>query len=128
MTTDLMPFATALRPAPAEIDRDEPLSRRDHARLLRHRERNELQNVLGTIFLNTTMLPIGTSSLAPARDEYGRVLRWTLWAPQRRVLIDVMPRTAEIEMRQAFADAHNLRYAIVEAGRRLTAKSVKEWL
>ncbi len=117
----------------ADDEREEQPSRHELARFALARERSELQRVLGVLFVNTTLLPtVNGGFLGPAKDHEGRVLRWSVWAPHRRVLIDAFPRglpaQQELDARRVFADANDLRYAIVERGKKLTAKSVKEWL
>lgn len=121
-----------MRPRPDD-ELDETLSRRDVQRIARVGVRSDLQRVLGALVVNTTMLPrVNGTMLAAARDHDGRVLSWSVWAPHRAVLIDVfrkrMPPQSELDARTAFAERHALRYAIVEPGKQLTAKSVKEWL
>jgi len=129
---EVVPQGAWLRPRWDE-DRDEGLSRRDLRRQAQATSRRELQAVLGVLVVNTTILSVvGGGFIGPARDDDGRVLVWSIWAPHRRVLIDVFRRTtppmAEMAARKRFAAAHELRYAIVEPGRQLTAKSVKEWI
>jgi hypothetical protein len=125
------PQATWMRPRPDD-DRDDELTRRDVRRLALVTQRRDLQKVLGAIVVNTTMLLIIDGGvLGPARDQEGRELSWSVWAPHRGVLIDVfrrMPIQAELDARKTFAHVNDLRYAIVEPGKKLTAKSVKEWL
>jgi hypothetical protein len=126
------PQAMWVRPRPDD-DQDDTLTRRDMRRLRIVTRRSELQRVLGALVVNTTMLPLadGKRDIGPARDRDGRVLSWSMWAPHQAALIDVfrrMPPQAELDARTAFAERHALRYAIVEPGKQLTAKSVKEWL
>lgn len=118
---------------PRADDEDDTLTRRDTRRLRIVSQRSELQKVLGALVVNTTMLPLADGTMiGPARDHDGRVLSWSMWAPHRAALIDVfrkrMPPQAELDARTAFAEENALRYAIVEPGKQLTAKSVKEWL
>lgn len=129
---EVVPQAAWLRPRWDE-DRDDGLTRRDLARQARATQRRELQAILGTLVVNTTILSvIGGGFFGPARDDDGRALVWSIWAPHRGVLIDVfrrvMPSMDEMAARKRFAEKHDLRYAIVEPGRQLTAKSVKEWI
>ena len=112
---------------------DEDLTAREYRRFSTMQRRRDLQGVLGTLSVNTTILARpGGGVIGPARDREGRVLRWSLWAPQRGVLIDdftrVPPSQAERDDRTAFAGTHGLQYAVVERGSLLTAKAVKEWL
>lgn len=128
--TGLIPSAAWVRP-PAPVE-DETPSRLDLRRVAVVDERLALQRVLGALFVNTTLLPeVEGKTIGPARYE-GQALRWSIWAPHRRVLIDNFtrqtPPKAEVEARIAFAGTHDIRYAVVERGRRLTAQSVKEWL
>jgi hypothetical protein len=102
--------------------------------LRRQQERRDLQALLGApLYTRTTMLPlIGGGVIGPAVDRDRRVLRWGLWAPHRRVLLDVfrrtLPPTTELEDRAAFAEAQGLRYALVRPGMRLTVESLRAWL
>ncbi len=132
MTGYIQPKAGCVQPVVSD-DLDEEPSRRDVARMKRVRERTELQEVLGVLFINTTLLPlVGGGFLGPARDRNGDVLRWALWAPHRAVLIDsfarIEPPKEEKEDRQAFAEANGLIYAAVGRDMVLTAKSAKELL
>ena len=128
----VQPSAGWVHPPGDYDERDEDLSPRQQRYLVRMRERMELQRVLGILVYGTVVLPLpGEGALGPARDHEGRVLMWSLWAPHRRVLIDVfrrLPPQEELNARMAFTRAHDLRYATVEPGFELTAKSVKEWL
>lgn len=94
--------------------------------------RRQLVALLGMIYRDTTMLPVlGGGVLGPARTPEGRDMKWYLWSPSRRVLIDVfrrMPPDAELHARDAFARAHEIRYAVVPPDRQLTVKSLTEWL
>lgn len=115
----------------AEFDAPSP---RERARLARLKEHEELQRLLGVLIMSTTLLPLPSEGrvLGPARDRDGRALRWSLWAPARRVLIDICRVSrfsdAEEQDRMAFAKTNELRYAIVEPGRRLTPRSILAWL
>ncbi len=117
------------------LDGDDDLSERAE-RLLeaRRAERAAWTALLGLpLYLSTTVLPqIGGGQLGPLTTSDGRTLRWGLWAPHRRVLLDLFPRKLpsedELEQRAAFASAHGLRYGVVPPGRQLTVRSIKEWL
>lgn len=94
--------------------------------------REELRRVLGVIYQHTTLLPLsGGGVIGPALSRDGRTFKWTMWAPQRRVLIDVLraPMPADDqEDRAHFALTHDIRYAKVDPGSRLTAASIAAWL
>jgi hypothetical protein len=133
--TDLStPSAGWVRRVPLNADYvDEELTRRDILKMSRLHDRVELQRVLGALSLNTTILArLGGGVIGPAIDRHGRVLLWSVWAPQRGVLIDdftrVPPSQEERDDRTRFASENGLRYAVIERGYTLTAKSVKEWL
>jgi hypothetical protein len=120
-----------------ELERDDGdiPDRVREAILERAARRRGLVAVLGATYANTTMLPLTGPRggvLGPAVDRHGRVLRWSVWAPVHRALIDIfsgrMPDRDELADRTAFADRHGLRYAIVEPGERLTLPRLKEWL
>lgn len=96
--------------------------------------RAEWEAVLGyPVWRDTTVLrtPDG-GALEPARDRDGRLLKWSFWAPHRRLLLDVfvraLPSEAELEDRAAFAAAHQVRYAVVEPGERLELARIRELL
>ena len=102
--------------------------------LARQQERRELHALLGApVYARTTILPlVGGGYAGPARDRFGRELRWGLWSPHRQVLIDVFPRvlppTEELEDRAAWAKQHGYRYALVRPGMRLTGETLRGWL
>lgn len=123
------------QPRPGAEDDEGARGERLVARALaRQRERRELQALLGApLYARTTVLPVsGGGYLGPAHDRRGRVLRWGLWSPHRRVLVDIfvrsLPSTEELEDRAAFAQAHDIRYALVRPGMRLTMESLRAWL
>jgi len=93
-------------------DRVKPgwLKRRENQRLL--------HELLGApVFFDTTLF------LAPAGEWIGECflgthkLMWSIWAPHRRVAIDIFPRTVpsaeELEAKQAFCTLHAIRYLVV---------------
>ncbi len=107
----------------------------------RHAQRRELFALLGTpLYAKTTLLPLPAATawwqqkdvLGPAYTRNGTVLKWGLWAPHKRVLIDLFPRglppTEECEDRARFATEHRLHYAVVKPGFHLTPDSLREWL
>ena len=128
------PYATSVLRSLNE-ERDEQPTREEFAAFAKAAFRRDLTEVLGIVYATTTMLPLHdevNTMLGPARDRDGRELRWTLWAPRHRRLIDIyrrrLPVQAELEDRVAFAKAHGLRYGIVEPGQRLNIALLKEWI
>jgi hypothetical protein len=120
---------------PGTDDADDARTVRLAARALgRQQERRALHALLGApLYARTTLLPlIGGGVLGPARDRRGAVLRWGLWSPHRRALVDVFPRILpppeELEDRAAWAQAAGLRYALVRPGTRLTTEALQRWL
>lgn len=109
--------------------RAERLAARLRARLT---GRQQLVSLLGLVYRDTTMLPLpGGGVLGPARNHEGVVMKWWLWAPAKRVLIDVFRRTppmADLQAREAFARAHGLRYGVVMPDRRFTIETLTAWL
>ena len=98
-----------------------------------HRQRKlEWERLLGApVFMATTILPnTQGGSFGPAKNRAGRDLRWWLWAPHRRLLIDVfeamLPPADELQVRAEFAQAHGLQYAIVQPGERLSLTRLRE--
>ena len=94
--------------------------------------RAEWEDVLGyPVWRDTTVLrtPDG-GALEPARDREGRLLKWSFWAPHRRLLLDVfvnaLPSATELEDRAVYAAAHDVRYAVVQPGERLELARVRE--
>lgn len=123
------------RPVPdGNDDADDLRADRLVARLqARLAARREFTGLLGLTFRDTTMLPLhGGGSLGPARTVDGYPMKWWLWAPSRKVLIDVfvkrLPPESELRAREAFATEHGLRYAVVPPDRRLTPAVLKAWL
>ncbi len=87
----------------------------------------------GSVYEHTFVLPrIGAPQIGPAKDRYGRDLRWSLWAPRRGVLIDIFrrakPPLEELQDREAFALAHGLMWLVVAPGERLSLERVAELL
>jgi hypothetical protein len=93
-------------------DRVKPgwLARRENQRLL--------HEILGApVFFDTTLF------LAPHGEWIGecflgtRKLMWSIWAPHKRVAIDIFPRQTpppeELEHKEAFCAAHGIRYLVV---------------
>jgi hypothetical protein len=114
-------------------DADDARSERLAARMrARWTARQQLVALLGQVYRDTTMLPLpGGGVLGPARTAEGVVLKWWLWAPSRRVLIDVFrrpPPMADLQARDAFARAEGLRYGVVMPDRRFTVETLKAWL
>jgi hypothetical protein len=105
------------------------------ARLLSFLERQKImREVLGTpFFRDTTVLPlVGGGKLGPVPGPDGQELRWSLWSPHRRLLVDIFPRSLpdddEMDTRMSFVKEHGLRYGVVAPGYRLTTDALKEWL
>jgi hypothetical protein len=120
---------------PGNDDADDARAARLVARALgKQQERRELHALLGApLYARTTLLPLlGGGSLGPACDRRGAVLRWGLWSPHQQALVDVFPRllppVEELEDRAAWAQAHDLRYALVRPGTRLTTEALQRWL
>ncbi len=97
-------------------------------------ERREWDELLGQpVFRSTTFLPlVGGGALGPVADREGRVIKWGLWAPHRRLLVDLFPVTLppdyELEDRARFAETNGLIYAVVQPGERLSVARVREVL
>ncbi len=129
--TGLLVTRSGMAARPRSEDVDDRPSPRLAARLERQRRWQQVVALLGVVYVDTVSLPLDGRYLT-ARDRCGRQLRWRLWAPVKRVLIDVytrqLPSADELEDRQAFARANGLRYALVEPGRALTLDALKEWL
>lgn len=117
----------------AELTGDRP-TQKDLIRIKRSEYRKELISILGMVMTNCTVLQQLNDKplLGPAQDRHGRVLRWSMWSPHRRLLIDVfhgkLPPPEELEDRQAFATAHDLKYGLVAPGERLELDLLKEWI
>ena len=132
--TQMPRFGFIPRPGGLEDDEGARGERMAQAALARQQERRALFALLGApLYARTTTLPlVGGGYLGPAHDRWGGVLKWGLWSPHRRALIDVfsktLPSTAELEDRSAFAQAHGIRYALVRPGARLTTESLGAWL
>lgn len=113
----------------AEDALSERIARRMRAKLA---QRRQLVDMLGLVYRHTITLPVlGGGVLGPAKSADGVDLRWWLWSPSRRVLIDTFRRTpsdAELTTRDTFARAHGIRYAAVMPGHKLTLAALGEWL
>src|SRR5215471_12426534 len=90
-------------------------------RMIGHIEnRRELTAILGVpVYLDTFALPLGTRMIEPFR--WGESLRlWSLWAPHRRLLIDIftraLPSDDELDAKDAFAREHGLDYYYIAPG------------
>jgi len=121
---------------PTAVEEDEGAwyARRVAVVRARQQERQALQMLLGApVYMRTTILPLsGGGILGPAKSRRGFEMRFGLWAPHRRAIIDIFPRTLpsteEMEDRAAWAQEHTLRYALVRPGTRLTVESLRAWL
>ena len=106
------------------------------ARLLKRRDdARRLIDLFGhPTYMYTTTLPQvdGQPTLGPLYGEDGQELRWTLWAPHRRALIDVfrrgLPSRFDMELRANFATRHSIRYAAVQPGWVVTFDDIRLWL
>lgn len=116
--------------APTEEQKDRP-TRRDHRRGRAWEMGQLLRDTFGTVVRDTTRLQLTDGTVIDEhRDLGGRIVRWSLWAPRGRVLIDrprVIPAEEEIVRRKAFADANGLRYALV-THQKLTLREIRNWL
>jgi len=118
---------------PSDDEPEEMFTRVQQWRLQRRQQLLAFQEVLGLMIGNTILLPHPSApTLGPAVGRDGGLLRWSIWAPHRHVLIDIfrrkLPAPSELEDRAAFAQGHGLRYGIVEPGRRLSLVALTEWL
>jgi hypothetical protein len=114
-------------------ERDERPSYREIMMLRRLERRRELLNILGIVHLGASTLPKqGGGTYGPITMPNGDVLRWSMWAPAKNMLIDIfnkaLPTPDELERRQAFADEHGMNYGIVAPGERLSLERLREEL
>lgn len=111
---------------------EERISRAVATVMARQEAAKQLRDLLGgSVYEYTFVLPrIGAPQLGPAKDRYGRDLRWSLWAPRRGVLIDIFrrvkPPLEELQDREAFAAEHGLLWLVVAPGERLSLERVAE--
>lgn len=101
-------------------------------RLERKAAIREIQSLLGCVIKDTTILTRPGQAPLAAYDRHGHQLMWSLWAPAKSVVIDIfkraIPPNGELEDRLKFAKEHNLRYGIVEPGKKLTIDTLRSWL
>jgi len=117
----------------SQIDEDELTEHTRKRTLARHERHRALVAVLGVpIFFDTILLPLsGQPALGPARDLSGREIRWSVWAPQRKLLLDrfkALPPKGDLEAREQFAKDHSLLYRFVPPGWRISLEDLKELL
>lgn len=115
------------------LDRDERMSSSELRLINAVKRRREMLNALGIVYMGASILPLqGGGTIGPLKHPNGDVLRWSLWAPAKKVLIDIfttsMPPDAELELRRKFADEHALIYGVVAPGERLSLDKIKESL
>lgn len=115
-------------------ERDERPSYRELLMLRRLERRRELLNILGIVYLGASMLPKqgGGQPFGPVLMPNGDILRWSMWAPAKNILIDIfstaLPKSDELDRRHAFAAEHGLNYGIVTPGERLSLERLREEL
>lgn len=104
-----------LPPRADGLDKEDPAKPRMLARL---KQQRAMQEILGIpVMFDTTIL------IAPHGEWIGECtfgknkVRWSIWAPHRRTVVDIFPKTMpepqELEARQAFCTQHRLRYLVV---------------
>ena len=84
---------------------------------------SRLARALGTpYFVSCTALCASQGAYLPPalHPATGYPMRWGLWAPHRKLLIDFfdreLPSPEELDARASYAESHALRYVIVEPG------------
>lgn len=81
----------------------------------------DMTNLLGTVMVNTDVLLAPNNEWIGQCRVNGKTVKWSLWAPHKRMLIDIFPRAlppdAEILEKDAFARSHGIRYLLVPPGR-----------
>lgn len=100
---------------------DEMEDRRTSRLKARIENRRALIALLGApVFLDTYALPlIGGATLEPFVYRHAPAL-WSLWAPHRRLLIDIftaeLPSSEELDAKDGFAREHGLDYFYIAPG------------
>lgn len=110
-------------------DREDPVRGRLIDRVISQRA---LRDILGICFFDTNILiGIGAEWIGPCWFN-GKKLSFSIWAPQRRVLVDIFQRQThpedEMLARDAFARAHDIRYMIVPPGHSFGLEDLKQAL
>jgi hypothetical protein len=119
---------------PVEYEDAPGSERRAQIMVARQKERRELFAILGApLYMRASVLPLtGGGHLGPVYGREGQALRWGLWSPHRRVLIDIfsraLPSEEELFTRAEWAKAHEVNYAVVKPGYKLDSETLKEWL
>jgi len=128
----LPPPAAGWAKGPRKDQDDEPIDKKTAWRIERQAAVREIQALLGVVMKDTTVLIRPGSTSLTAYDRHGHQLTWSLWAPYKSVIVDIfrrsLPSNGELEDRHQFAQEHNLRYGIVEPGKRLTIDALRSWL
>jgi len=93
----------------------------------------ELAQVLGApLYVDTNFFPVIGGGQLCACVFKGQKLMFSLWAPHRRVLLDIfpalLPESAEMDAREAFAQAQQVRYFVTPPGYTLSIDDVREAL
>lgn len=99
----------------------------------KHAAAQELVQVLGApLYMDTNFFPVVGGGQLDTCTFKGRKMMFSLWAPHRRLLLDIFPATlpesAEMEAREAFAGAQRVRYLITPPGYTLSIDDLREAL
>ena len=92
----------------------------------------EMIQVLGPYYVNVNFFPTMGGGLIDGLWFHGERLFFSLWAPCRKLLVDIftttMPSDEERAAREAFAEQHGLRYAFTPPGYVLSIDDLKQAL
>lgn len=105
---------------------DDPPKRRLLARI---QAQQDLIAVLGAPVLMNTNILVHNGRILPRCRYQGTPLTFSVWAPHRRLLLDIFPDTlpseGELQAREAFATQHGLRYAVTPPGYALSIDDLR---
>lgn len=106
----------------------EAIDARSARALARVARQRELQEILGApVFFDAVDL----TGLKPRSERCvveGQAVSWSVWAPHRKLLVDVFARVtpeAEVEAKNGWAQARGLVYAVVPPGNALTMDDLR---
>ncbi len=117
---------------PSDDAKDIP-QKRDVRMALRQDVEKRMQELLGPVVKNAVVLQRTDGSIVgTARSLAGTIIRWSYWAPAKKLLIArfkrELPSEAELEHRLAFAEAHKLTIAVVPPGQTFNIQDLRRLL
>jgi hypothetical protein len=113
---------------------DEDKDDRENLRMLaRLKQQRAIHELLGApVLFDTTTLIAPHGEWIGECKVGGRKVTWSMWAPHKRMLLDIFPKALppreELEGKEAFCTSHNIRYLVVPPTHSLDLEDLREAL